>query len=143
MIQKDKPISEQEVKKLNSGHRQRVRERLLKSKKGTLPDFEILEVILFSASPRKDVRPLAKKLINDFGSIAKVMNASEDELMTISGINEAVVANLRAVQEASERLLKDEMKTKPILQSWKSLIDYCRASMGHLKNEQFRIRRKL
>lgn len=136
---KDKPLDDEDVKKLNNGHRKRVRQRLLQSKKGTIPDFEILEVILFSSSPRKDVRPLAKKLIKDFGSLAKVMNASESDLLNIPNINEAVIANIRAVQEAAERLLKDDMQTKPILQSWKSLLDYCRASMGHLNNEQFRI----
>lgn len=139
MTNHSKTLDREDVKKLNNGHRQRVRTRLLESKKGTMPDFEILEIILFSASPRKDVRPLAKKLINDFGSLAKVLNASKSELLNISGVNESVIANIRAIQEASERLLKEDMMAKPILQSWKSLIDYCRASMGHLKNEQFRI----
>lgn len=121
------------------GHRQRLRARFLESKKGSLPDYELLEIILFSASPRADVKPLAKELINVFGSFPKVLNATKDELMRVKGVNEAVIANLKVVQDAAERLLKEDVKEQPILQSWSSLLNYCRASMGHLKKEQFRI----
>lgn len=127
------------TKPLHSGHRKRLRERLLKSKKGSLPDYEVLEVLLFASSPRSDVKPLAKTLIAQLGSLAKVLNASESELLKVKGMNESAVAHLRVVQEAAERLLKEEVTSKPILQSWKALLDYCRASMGHLKSEQFRI----
>jgi DNA repair protein RadC len=123
----------------HTGHRQRLRERFITSKKGGLPDYEIMEILLFATHPRGDVKPLAKELIAKFGSFAKVINASPEELLTIKGINESAIAQLRVVQEAAERLLKDDIIDKPILQSWKALLDYCRASMGHLKNEQFRI----
>ncbi len=122
-----------------TGHRGRLRQRLLASKKGELPDYEVLEVLLFAASPRSDVKPLAKDLITKFGSLAKVLNASEEEFSDIKGVNESAIAQFRVVQEAAERLLKEEITEKTILQSWKALIDYCRASMGHLKQEQFRI----
>lgn len=123
----------------NSGHRKRLKERFLQSKKGSLPDYEILEIILFSASPRADVKPLAKTLIADFGSFAKVLNASQSELEKVRGVNESAIAHIKTVQEAAERLLKADVQEKPILQSWKALLDYCRASMGHLNKEQFRI----
>jgi DNA repair protein RadC len=121
------------------GHRHRLRERFLKSKKGSLPDYEVLEILLFSSHQRGDVKPLAKDLIARFGSLAKVLNANPAELLAIKGVNESSVAQMRVVQEAVERLLKDDVDEKPVLQSWKALLDYCRASMGHLTSEQFRI----
>lgn len=121
------------------GHRERLRKRLLDSKKGTLPDYEILEVLLFAASPRGDVKPLAKSLISHFGSLGRVLTAEPHELEGIKGVNESAMATLRAVREGAERLLKEEVVEQPILQSWKALLDYCRASMGHNKTEQFRI----
>ena len=121
------------------GHRGRLRERLLNSRKGSLPDYEILEILLFVAKPRGDVKPLAKELITEFGSLARVLTADRVSLEKVKGVNEAVVASLRTVQEAAERLLKEEVKEQPILQSWKALLDYCRASMAYNKTEQFRI----
>lgn len=121
------------------GHRSRLRQRLLDSKKGTLPDYEILEILLFAASPRADVKPLAKSLIDEFGSLGRVITAERAALEKIKGVNESAIASLRTVQEAAERLLKEEVKEKPILQSWKALLDYCRASMAYNKTEQFRI----
>jgi DNA repair protein RadC len=121
------------------GHRERLRQRLLASKKGTLPDYEILELLLFPTRPRGDVKPLAKALINEFGSFAGVINADPALLAKIPGIGESVIAVFRTVQEAAVRLVREEMMDKPVIQSWKALLDYCRASMGHSKIEQFRI----
>lgn len=123
----------------HTGHRKRLRERFLKSAKGVLPDYELLEILLFASHPRGDVKPIAKELIKRFGNIAKVLNASPADLIQVKGMNESSIAQLRVVQESAERLIKEEISNQPILQSWKALLDYCRASMGHLKNEQFRI----
>jgi DNA repair protein RadC len=120
------------------GHRKRLRERFLNEPKA-LPDYEILELLLFPSSPRRDVKPLAKELLRKFGSLQKVLMASADELMRVDGINEAGAAALKSVQEAASRLMFAEVKEKPVLNSWLKLLDYCRAEMGHLKNEQFRI----
>lgn len=122
-----------------AGHRKRLRMRFLQSPKGSLPDYELLEIILFAASPRGDVKPLAKQLLHKYGAIAGVITAHRDELLAIKGMNEATVAQLKAVQDMAERLLKHDIEEKPILQSWKALLDYCRASMGHLQKEQFRL----
>ncbi len=121
-----------------TGHRKRLRERFLKQPKA-LADYELLEVILFASSPRFDVKPLAKELIAKFGSLAKVLTADKAALSKIDGVNEAAIAAIKTVQEASSRLLLTEAKEKPVLNSWLKLLDYCRAEMGHLKNEQFRI----
>lgn len=119
------------------GHRARLRERFLKDQK-SLPDYEILELLLFPSSPRKDVKPLAKALIKKFGSLAKVLTASNEQLAA-SELNESAIASIRTVQEAASRLLLSEVKEKPMLSSWLKLLDYCRAEMGHLRNEQFRL----
>lgn len=132
------PAAKQAEKPHYHGHRKRLRERFLKEPKA-LADYELLEIILFSASPRSDVKPLAKELISKFGSLAKVLTAEEAALKKIDGINEAAVTSIKTVQEASSRLLLTEAKTKPVLNSWIKLLDYCRAEMGHLKKEQFRI----
>ncbi len=121
------------------GHRERLRARLLASKKGTLPDYEILEMLLFATKPRGDTKPLAKQLITEFGSFARVINAPPEVLKKVKGVGDGVVATFRIVQEASIRLIKEEVTEKTVLQSWKSLLDYCRATMGHLKTEQFRV----
>lgn len=121
------------------GHRERLRQRLLDSPKGTLPDYEILEMLLFLSKPRGDTKPLAKELIKTFGSFGKVLSADTLALKKVKGMGDATIATFRILQECTERLLKEETKAQPVLQSWKALLDYCRASMGHLTTEQFRV----
>ncbi len=121
------------------GHRQRLRERFLKSGGNGVADYEILEMLLFSSKPRGDVKPLAKDLIAEFGSLAKVISATSDELSRIDGVGESAIASIKIVQVAALRLLKDDIADRPVIQSWKALLDYCKASMKFNKTEQFRI----
>lgn len=121
------------------GHRQRLRERFLKSGGDQIPDYELLELILFSAKPRGDVKPLAKRLLKQFVSFDAVIHADPTELKKIDEVGEAVIASLRVVQVATQRLLKSEVSDKPIIQSWSALMDYCRLAMGKNKVEQFRV----
>lgn len=120
-------------------HRLRLRKKLIEAKIGSLPDYEILELILCMALPRKDVKPLAKELIKKYGSLARTINTPGDTLIQNKGIGESTVAIFKAVLEASVRLIKEDITQRPIIESWKSLLDYARASMGHLNTEQFRI----
>ncbi len=121
------------------GHRSRVREKFLATLGAGMADYEILEMLLFSAIPRGDVKPLAKNLLARFGSLARLISATPEELAQVKGAGEAVVASLKVVQVAALRLLLTEVTDKPVIQSWKALLDYCRASMGYNKTEQFRI----
>lgn len=125
------------------GHRGRLRERFLKGitsgATDGIADYEILEMLLFTSKPRGDVKPLAKMLIGEFGSLAKVISASVEDLSKINGVGDTAIASLKIIQEAALRLLKAEIEDKPLLQSWKALLDYCRASMSYNKTEQFRI----
>ncbi|MCW8915086.1 MAG: DNA repair protein RadC [Magnetovibrio sp.] len=122
-----------------TGHRQRLRERFLKSKGRDLADYELIELLLFAASPRRDVKPLAKDLLNHFGSFGAVLNADAAELQKINGMGEVAAVSLLAVRQAAERLLQDDVLNRPVLSNWQSLMDYCRVSMGSNKTEQFRV----
>ena len=119
------------------GHRQRLKEKFLAEPKA-LADYELLEMLLFAASPRKDVKPMAKKLINKFGSFAKVCAASVSDLKTIDGLGITGIATIKAVQESASRMLITEAKEKTVISNWAKLIEYLRIEMGHLKEEQFR-----
>lgn len=122
-----------------AGHRQRLRERFLKGGAQALPDYELIELLLFSAMPRRDVKPVAKALLKKFGSLPALFNASADEIGTVDGIGEVAAVNLKVTHEVALRMLGNEVMDQPVLSSWDSLIDYLRAAMGHNKTEQFRI----
>lgn len=121
------------------GHRDRLRQRFLQGGPDALPDYEMLELILFMAIPYKDVKPLAKDLLAKFGSLAGVLNARVEALQSVKGIGETTAISLKTVQAASFRLLKQEMMQGPVLNSWSRLIDYCAATMAHEKREHFRV----
>ncbi len=122
-----------------SGHRKRLKERFLKTGGEMLPDYEMLELVLYLALSRSDVKPLAKRLLERFGGYAEVISADASELKEIDGVGDAVVAALKTVRDAAVRLAKEEVYEKPVLSSWQSLMDYCRSSMGFAKTEQFRV----
>ena len=121
------------------GHRERLRTRFMKSGADALADYELLELILFQARPRGDVKPLAKALIKRFGSFAEVVSAPADRLREIEGIGDATVIALKSVQAAALKLMQGRVLQQPTLASWTALMDYCRASMAYDPNEQFRI----
>lgn len=132
-------LKKEAEKSPNAGHRQRLRERFLTGGPGAVADYELLEMILYAASPRTDTKPLAKALIHEFGSFAKAVQAPASELEKVDGMGEAAIASVKLMQAAAERLLKEEVTHGPIIQSWTALLDYCRVSMGHKKVEEFRI----
>ncbi len=134
--QKDKDIKETPHYK---GHRERLRERFINGGADALADYELLELILFMAIPRRDVKPLAKKLINKFGSFAGVLNAHINELSNFDGLSETSAITLKSVQSSAHRMLKQEYKNKPVLSNPDSLSQYLMATMAHEKKEHFRI----
>ncbi|MDK9719546.1 MAG: DNA repair protein RadC [Rhodospirillales bacterium] len=121
------------------GHRERLRKRFLECQGEGMPDYEIVELLLMTALPQRDVKPLAKDLIERFDSLAGVLSAAPEELMTVPGIKETACAALKVVQTASIRLSRAVLMEKPIIGGWDRLIDYCRTAMGHDKVESFRI----
>jgi DNA repair protein RadC len=121
------------------GHRARLRARFLDSAGAGIPDYEILELILFGVFRNGDTKPLAKALIAEFGSLAAVLAAPTDRLSKVPGCGEAVIAALKVTREAGLRLLQAEVKARPALSNWQALLDYCRAVLQHEQIEQFRI----
>lgn len=121
------------------GHRARLRERFLKQGADGLPDYELLELLLATAIPRRDVKPLAKTLLAKYGGFAEVLSADANVLMKEKGVGEGAAVSLKVVQAAALRLLADKIKDRPILDAWSKLLDYCYASMAHERTEQFRI----
>ncbi len=121
------------------GHRQRLRSRFIENESSSMADYELLELLLFGAKPRGDVKPLAKRLLKQFGSFEAVMHAEISELRRVEAVGDAVICCLKSVEESAKRLLKAPAKERPIIQSWTALLDYCRLAMGKEKVEQFRI----
>jgi DNA repair protein RadC len=121
------------------GHRERLRERFMTAGAEALLDYELLELVLFRALPRQDTKPLAKQLIEKFGSFPEVLSARPERLRELKGVGDAVVTELKLVEAASLRFLRGGVMKRPILQSWSQLIDYCHASMAYSPKEAFRI----
>ncbi|MBO1081186.1 RadC family protein [Roseomonas haemaphysalidis] len=121
------------------GHRGRMREKLLERGPGALADYELLEMLLFLAFKKGDTKPLAKALINRYGSFANVLTAPQQELMDTPGLGEHSVSAIKLVQDAALRLSRAEVMEKPVLNNWDRLIDYLNAAIAREKIEQFRI----
>ncbi|MCC8399368.1 MAG: DNA repair protein RadC [Rickettsia endosymbiont of Platyusa sonomae] len=120
------------------GHRQRLRQRIVMSAEN-LADYELLEMILFSVIPRKDVKPLAKELLTRFGSLADLINTDKEKLLNIKGTNDNLYINFVTMRELTNRMLKQKVMNHNVISSWSILIDYLKATMGNMKTEQFRI----
>ncbi len=122
-----------------SGHRERLRERFLKGGADPMPDYELLELVLFRAIPRRDVKPLAKDLLKHFGSFGGVVGAPIDRLAAHGGLGEAAIAELKIIGAAALRMMQGEIRKRPVLGNWTEVIGYCRAAMAFETREQFRI----
>jgi DNA repair protein RadC len=121
------------------GHRERLRRRFREAGPDALPDYELLEMILFRAVPRRDTKPLAKAVLARFGSFAEALNAPEKLLREVPGLGEAAITEIKLVRAAALRLMRGEVLERPVLASWSQVLDYCRASMGFEAEEKFRI----
>ena len=122
-----------------TGHRERLRERFRSAGGEALPDYELLELVLFRAVARADVKPLAKSLIGRFGSFAEVIAASPARLREVKGVGDAIVTELKLIGASVERVTRGQMRARPVLSSWSTVIAHCRASMAFVDHEQFRI----
>jgi DNA repair protein RadC len=121
------------------GHRERLKLRFRDGGADTLQDYELLELILFHAVPRRDTKPLAKALLARFGSFSEVLAAPEARLTEVEGVGEAVAHHLKVVLAAAQRFARDPIRKQTVLDSWSAVIDYCRAAMAYEAVEQFRI----
>ena len=121
------------------GHRDRLRARFREAGPDALADYEMLELVLFRAIPQRDVKPLAKTLLDKFGSFAEVISAPPERLKEVGGLGDAAVTEFKIVAAAAQRLAKGQLRKRPVLSSWSSVLDYCRTAQAFSEKEQFRI----
>ena len=121
------------------GHRERLRERFLTGGPKALPDYELLELALFAAVPRQNMKPLAKALIAKFGTFAEAIAAPRERLLEVKGVGESVVTLLKVIEAAALRLAQGQVLNQPAVSSWAALIDYCTAAMARSPHEEFRV----
>ena len=120
-------------------HRKRLRSRFIEGGAQAMPDYELLELVLFRAIPRQDVKPLARLLLDTFGDFNRVVSAAPSRLQMVKGVGEAVVIELKIIEASAQRLMRAKVMNRPVLSSWDALIDYCHTAMAHREVEQFRI----
>ena len=120
------------------GHRERLRERFLNGGRETLPDYELLELLLFMAIPRRDIKPLAKELIQEFKTFAAAISAPAERLKEF-GLTDNAIVSLKVVEAAARRLAGGAVVGRPVLSSWEALLDYCAISIGHAQTEEFHV----
>ncbi|PIE07800.1 MAG: hypothetical protein CSA74_05515 [Rhodobacterales bacterium] len=120
-------------------HRQRLRARFRSAGAGALPDYELLELVLFRALPRQDVKPLASALLARFGDFNGVLSAPVPRLLEQNGVGEAVVTELKIIEAAAQRLARARVIRRSVISSWDALLDYCRTTMAHRELEHFRV----
>jgi len=121
------------------GHRERLRQRFLTAGANALPDYELLELVLFAAIQRRDTKPIAKALLAKFGSFADVIAAPRERLLEVEGVGESVITQMKIVEAAALRLSKTRVLKRPALSSWQALLDYCTAAMARNPHEEFRV----
>jgi DNA repair protein RadC len=122
-----------------AGHRERLRARFVAGGSDPLPDYELLELLLFRSLPRRDVKPIAKRLIARFGSFAEVLSAPVERLIEVDGIGESTAIDIKIAAAAAQRLTRGSVSKRQVLASWASVIEYCRAAMAFAEREEFRI----
>lgn len=120
-------------------HRKRLRARFREGGAQALPDYEMLELVLFRAIPRQDVKPLARTLIDRFGDFNRVITASCQQLKDVKGVGDAVVTELKIVEAAAQRLARARVMQRHVISSWDAVVDYCHTTMAHRDTEQFRV----
>ena len=121
------------------GHRERLKERFREAGSEAMPDYELLEMLLFRAIKRGDTKPLAKQLLARFGTFAEVLSAPPERLMEVKGVGEAVATEIKLVHAAAMRLMRGQVINRPVLNTWSGILDYVRAAMAFHDTEQFRI----
>ena len=121
------------------GHRERLRDRFRNAGADALSDYELMEMVLFRALPRRDVKPLAKKILEKFGSFAEAVHAPPARLREIAGIGDAVIVEIQLIAATASRIAKGQLKKRTALSSWADVVDYCRTAMAFADKEQFRI----
>ncbi len=120
-------------------HRQRLRQRFMSGGSAAMPDYELLELVLFRSIPRQDVKPLAWKLMDSFGDFNRVLTAPAERLRTIKGVGESVITDLKILEACAHRMARARVMKQHAISGWDALLDYCHTAMAHRETEQFRV----
>ncbi len=120
-------------------HRARLRERFMAGGASAIPDYELLELLLFRSIPRQDVKPLARRLLDQFGDFNRVVTASPERLGQVQGIGQAVICDLKILEAAAQRMARAKVMQRQVISGWDALLDYCHTAMAHRETEQFRV----
>ena len=122
-----------------SDHRKRLRARFRDGGADALPDYEMLELVLFRALHRQDVKPLARALLDRFGDFNAVLSASPARLAEVRGVGDAVITELKVVEAAAHRLARARILRRQVLSSWDALLSYCQTALAHQETETFHV----
>lgn len=133
------PGQRKDIEDFRTNHRARLRQRFMQGGAAAMPDYELLELVLFRAIARQDVKPLAKTLLNEFGDFNHVLAAPPTRLRQVAGVGDSVIQELKIVEAAAHRMARAKVLKRPVLSSWDALLDYCKTAMAHRPLEQFRI----
>ena len=121
------------------GHRKRQKDKFLKNSPSSFSDYELLELMLFQSIPRKDVKPLAKELLNKFGNLNNLINVDNENLSEVQGTNKSIFIHLQIIKELMNRALVGQVMNQNVIGSWSALLEYLKFNMGNLRLEQFRV----
>ncbi len=121
------------------GHRERLRERFRDGGPDAVPDYEMLEMILFRAQPRGDTKPVAKALMAKFKTFNEVINASPERLREVAGVGQRAIDEIKLIRAAALRMMRSQVLGRPMLATWQAVLDYCKAVQGYDDVERFRI----
>ncbi|MDU9006615.1 RadC family protein [Sedimentitalea todarodis] len=134
-----RPLPEGKLPSCIADHRKRLRTRFMQGGAAAMPDYEMLELILFRSIPRRDVKPLARALLEKFGDFNRVLAAPAERLAEVDGVASAVITDLKIVEAAAHRMARARVLQKHVISSWDAIIDYCHTIMAHRETEQFRV----
>ncbi len=121
------------------GHRKRLRIRFTEGGAAAMPDYELLELILFRTLRNGDVKPLAHRLIKTFGDFNRVISAAPDRLAEVDGVAEALIHDLKVLEAAAHRMARSKVIRRNVISGWRAVLDYCHTTMAHRETEQFRV----
>ncbi len=121
------------------GHRKRQKEKFLNNSSCSFSDYELIELMLFQLIPRKDVKPLAKELLNKCGNLNNLINSNQENLAEVKGFTQSVFMNLKIIKEIINRVLAHQVLNQNVIGSWSALLEYLKFNMSNLRIEQFRV----
>ncbi len=133
------PLPQGKLPSYIKDHRKRLRERFMAGGSAAMPDYELLELVLFRSIPRQDVKPLARALMDTFGDFNRVLTAPEERLRQIKGVGDTVITDLKLLEACAHRMARARVMQRHVISGWDALLDYCHTTMAHRETEQFRV----